>query len=217
MSEGTKGSTWNPSHVGVWSSDSCVRLGIDTIPPLSLEKCVCSAKDKVSPDPKSKASSSQILCQTTFSKPGQTTAQQLLKSVHRSLELLLLHPVFCCLLNYKLLFLSLCLAVALSVSLSHCLTLLSDYCEVLKRNQRGICAPLCRSVPVLSVAASSHLILHFCPSRHTHTHTLTHTQTHTCTHAHTTTRAQRELNFGCLCVSCARCKAKRCLTSSPPP
>lgn len=56
-----------------------------------------------------------------------------------------------------------------SLSISHCLTLLSDYCEVLKRNQRGICAPLCRSVPVLSVAVSSHLILHFCPSRHTHT------------------------------------------------
>lgn len=68
-----------------------------------------------------------------------------------------------------------------SLCLSHCLTLLSDYCEVLKRNQRGICAPLCRSVPVLSVAASSHLILHFCPSRHTHTQSLTHTHTHNLT------------------------------------
>lgn len=122
------------------------------------------------------------------------------------------HPVFYCLLNYKLLF-SLSLSVWLppSLSISRCLTLLSDYCEVLKRNQRGICAPLCRSVPVLSVVSSSHLILHFCPPRHMHTISDTHT------HTHTTAQTQRELNFGCLCVSCARCKAKRCLTSSPPP
>lgn len=201
----------HPPHLGVWSSYSCVRLGIDTIPPLKPEKYVfVQPKTRYFQTSNQRASASQIPRQTTFSKPGQTTAQQLQKSVHRSLELLL-HPVFCCLLNYKLLFLSLSLSVWLSpsLSISHCLTLLSDYCEVLKRNQRGICAPLCRSVPVLSVAASSHLILHFCPSRHTHTHNLWHT--------HTTTHTQRELNFGCLCVSCARCKAKRCLTSSPPP
>lgn len=52
-------------------------------------------------------------------------------------------------------------------------------------------------------------IAFFRPSRHTHTHNPW--------HAHTTPRAHRELNFGCVCASCARCKAKRCLTSPPPP
>lgn len=145
---------------------------------------LCSTENKVFPDIKSKAFSSQICGQTIFFFlqvwPNNSTAR-------RSLELL--HArIFCCLHNYKLFgFLRLWLSPSLSIS--HCLTLLSDYCEVLKRNQRGICAPLCRSVPVLSVDTSSHLILHSCPSRHMQTST----------HMH------RELNFGYFTGPRTRC------------
>lgn len=120
--------------------------------------------------------------------PSQAKQQRRnFRTVFTEVELLL-HPVF--LLSAQLqvvvsfLFFSfLCVWLSPSLSISCCLTLLSDYCEVLKRNQQGICAPLCRSVPVLSVAASSHLILHFCPSRHTHARTISDIHTHnlTCT------------------------------------
>lgn len=143
-------------------------------------------------------SSLQIRRQTTFSKPGQTTAHQLLKSVHRSLELLL-HSVFCCLLNYKL-FLSLCLAVALSVSLS----LSHSPLRLLWGVKKEPTGDLRSIMQVCSCAVCCRLFaphIAFLPVE-------THTQPHL---------TQRELNFGCVCVSCARCKAKRCLTSSPPP
>lgn len=133
-----------------------------------------TAKDKVFPDLKSKASSSQILRQTTFSKPGQTTAQQLLKSVHRSLELLL-HPVFCCLLNYKLLFLSLCLAVALSVylSLSH------SPLRLLRGVKKEPTGDLCSIMQVCSCAVCCRLFAPHIAFLPIETHTGTYTHNHT--------------------------------------
>lgn len=118
-------------------------------------------------------------------------ARQLLRrkkeDTKKVLLLLLLHPVFCCLPNYKLLFLGESLAVALTGSLSpRRLTLLSDDGEVLRRARRGEPALHYAGLFLCCTdAASSHLILHFCPLRLTHTHTHTYTDTQDLVLTHT--------------------------------
>jgi len=121
--------------------------------------------------------------QTTFSKHGQTTTHNFWKVFTEVWSCCYIQSSAVCSITSCCFFPSVWLSPSLSVPL--CLTLLSDYCEVLKRNQWEICAPLCRSVPVLSVAASSHLILHFRPLRRTHTCTFPHDHWHTHTHRHT--------------------------------
>lgn len=117
--------------------------------------------------------------------------------------------VFCCLLNHKLLLLSFCLAVALSV----CLPLSHSPFSLLWGVKKEPMGDLGSIMQVCSCAFSCRLFaphIAFLPIE-------THTHPHNLWHLHRTSHMQRELNFGSLCASCARCKAKRCLTSSALP
>lgn len=177
-----------PPHEGVWSSDSCVRLRINTIPPLSLRSmCLYSQRQGIS-RPWIKGLFFTDLAPDNFLQAGPNNSTTTSESVHRSLGLLL-DPVFCCLLNYKLLFLSLCLAVALSVylSLSHSpLRLLWG----VKKEPTG---DLCSIMQVCSCTVCCRLFaphIAFLPVE-------THTQPHT-----TTLNAERIELWLSLCILC---------------
>lgn len=202
-SKGTKGSAWTPPRLGVWSSDSCVQLGINTIPPLSLKRlCLYCQRQGIS-RPRIKG----LFCTDSMpdnflqARPNKRARSNFWKVLAEVRSCYIQSSAVCSITSCCFLP---CLAAALpvSLSLSHCpLRLLGGVKKEPTGDLRSI-------MQVCSYAVCWRLFaphIAFSPIG-------THAES-SCT----TSCPQRKVNSGSLCVSCARCEAKRCLTSPAPP